>query len=176
MKWEKVLFLIQLIWELGPQYKEKLFNQQVAVLSALMVAFYPDIILWTYPVRVETLFIFLIALLFWILLRNNTYEKRFNAVFVGILLGLIVLTRLTFIFFVPFLIIWLYLIWRVQKKNLFTWLLIVTFSFLLTILPWAIRNFIVFNVFTVMTDEIGAIIISFTTSIPHPYYMIESSN
>jgi len=155
---------------------EKLFNQQVAALSASIVAFYPDLIFWTYTARVETLFIFLITLLFLILLQKDILGRILNAFFVGILWGLISLTRLTFIFFVPFIILWIFLTWRTEKKMIIAWLLMASFSFVLILLPWAIRNLIVFNNFTVMTDEVGAIIISFATSTPHPYYMIASDH
>ena len=81
-------------------------------------------------------------------------------------MGLAVLTRLTLLFFVPIIFIWEYFCSGEKKAAKIKYLFILFVSFLFVLLPWAIRNYMVFGSFTIMTDEVGTIV----TKIPLSEY------
>lgn len=140
---------------------KEIFNEAVATITGLMVIIYPDLVFWTYMVRVETLFIFLIALVFWLLLRKDLNRNNIYAVIIGIIIGFACLTRIIFVFFVPIIIVWKYLNWEGNKKGALLWLLALFLSCSLILFPWAIRNYWVFNSFTIITDEAGTAFVDY---------------
>ena len=142
---------------------KKIFNARVAIISSLLFALYPDLIFWTYMVRTETLFIFLLALIFWLLLKDN---KDYPFAFImGALLGITCLTKLTLLFFAPIIIVWEFLFFKTSNQRKLIYLFILCFSFILTLSPWIIRNYAVFGSFSILTDEVWTI---FTTNPPSP--------
>jgi len=153
-----------------------IFNDKVAVASAFMVALYPELILWTNKMRVETLFIFLLTLSFWFLLKKDSNQKKTFALLIGVFLGMACLTRLTLLFFVPLIIVWKLFCWEQEKRSIVLWLLVLLFSFAIILSAWAIRNAVVFNDFTVLTDEAGAIFVDYPNSHIYPIIMSNSSS
>ncbi len=145
---------------------EELFNNKVAIMSGLMLAFYPDLVFWTYMIRTETLFIFLLVFVFWLLLKKGVEQNYLYAVVIGIVIGLACLTRITIFYFIPIIVVWKYLSYRENRPRVFLWLLILLISLSATLLPWAVRNYILFNHFTVITDEAGTIFLDYPN---HPF-------
>ena len=143
---------------------KEVFNQKVAAGAGLFMAFYPELANWTYHIRVETLFIFLILLIFYLLSAGKSTEGSWSAILFGIILALTCLTRLTFLFFVPILFVWKYITAEGDKNNAIKWIAVVSLTFGACLLPWAIRNYIVFHNFTVLTEEAGTIFMDYPKS------------
>lgn len=131
----------------------EIFNKKVAALAGLAVAFYPDLIFWTYKIRVETLFIFLIALGFWLLIKGNFQKSSFLTSMGAVVFGLACLTRITLIPFIPLLFLWQVFSSKKDKKRAVLFGLLTISLIALVLLPWCIRNFLVFGKFTPLTDE-----------------------
>lgn len=132
-----------------------IFNEKVAVLAGLAVACYPDLIFWTYYVRTETLFIFLITSGFWLLNRGNMQSNLYLVLASALVFGLACLTRITFLPFIPVLFIWEVIYFsRNRIKNISAGLLMLLMVMLI-LLPWCVRNYIVFHNFTPLTDEVN---------------------
>jgi len=143
---------------------KSVFNEVVAVSSAFMVALYPELIFWTNTIRVENLFIFLLMLCFWLLIKRESKHKPYWAIIIGAMLGITCLTRLTFLFFIPVILVWKYYLGGPDKRRTCIWLLALMTSFGLTVLPWAVRNHLVFNNFTIITDEAAATLADYSLS------------
>jgi 4-amino-4-deoxy-L-arabinose transferase-like glycosyltransferase len=145
---------------------EEIFDQKTAVLAGFMMALYPALIFWSYLIRVETLFIFLLCLGFLLMIKGNRSRSMFLICLSAIIFGLACLTRVTLIFFIPVLFIWEILYFSADKiKNLKTAsVMMVLIALVLT--PWCIRNFLVFNNFTPFSDEINIVILGAWTEDP----------
>ncbi len=146
-----------------------IFNEKVAVVSALMVALYPELIFWAFIVRNETLFIFLLALFFLLFLRKDSKQNYVFTVVMGIILGLACLTRIIIMFFVPIIFLWQYFRWEGSKTKALIWLFVFFCSFSLVVLPWAVRNYFVFNNFTPLTDEAGTAFLDYPSNVVYPF-------
>src|SRR3989339_477330 len=89
---------------------KEIFSKNIAVLSSLIVACYPDLIFWTNKIRTETLFIFFIIIWVFYVYKENQIKKPLVS---AIMLGIICLT----------------------------------------LLPWAVRNYVLFDKFSPLSDE-----------------------
>lgn len=141
-----------------------LFNQQVAFVSATIAAFYPAFIKSTEKLMTESLFIFLLALAIYFLVRQSRKYSFINLIFLGIILGIAALTR-SVVLFLPFFIMLLsrkVLSSRdcYMKKHILTNSILVL-SFILTIFPWTLRNWRIHHSFVPIVTKTG---IGFYTS------------
>ena len=121
--------------------------------AAAIAAFYPELVWFSSHFWAETLFT---ALLWWGMERLVAADEASSsraAALAGVLLGLAVLTRETVLYFVPFAALWL--AWRgaghpagrgLSRAGLrrAAWLLATS---LLVVLPWTVRNELVFGAF-----------------------------
>ena len=138
---------------------EELFDKKTAILAGFATALYPDLILWTYFIRVETLFIFLLSLSFLFLAKAGRTKSVFMVSAGAIIFGLACLTRITAILFIPILFLWQLYNFNWNKKSGFKVSLAATLLTLLILTPWCARNYIVFGEFTPFTDEVNVAII-----------------
>ncbi len=137
---------------------EELFNKKAALFSGFAVAFYPDLIFWTSFARPETLFIFLVALGFLLLIKGNVQRNPFLLYLSAAVVGLASLTRITLTLFLPLIFLWqLYFYSKSRKENLKAALLM-ALIIAVVLFPWGIRNYILFGKFTVLSDEAGVLI------------------
>jgi 4-amino-4-deoxy-L-arabinose transferase-like glycosyltransferase len=138
---------------------KEIFNEWTAVLAAFAAALYPDLIFWTYLVRVETLFIFLISLFFLLLVKANGKKSAGLVYASAVVLGLASLTRVTSILFIPVFFIWeLFNFGRGLRDNIKVSATALMLA-LIVLVPWCARNYLVFNEFTPFTEEINIAII-----------------
>lgn len=142
---------------------EVIFDKTVALFSSLAVAFYPDLIFWMSFARPETLFIFLLVLGFLLLLRGNAMKKPFFLYMSAGVFGLAALTRITVTPFLPFVIFWQARFFSKNRKESLKVALLMGLIISIVLLPWGIRNHIIFNKFTVLSDEAGTLIGSIET-------------
>ena len=116
-----------------------IFNQKVGLLSSFLVALHPGLIVYSTKLHELTLVVLFLTVIFW-LIASLDYSKVYNNIFIGILIGIGVLTRPTFVFFLPvyFLYIWLH---SKRFKYALKAIAAVTLFLILIILPWTIRNY-----------------------------------
>lgn len=134
---------------------KEFFNIKVAILSGFAVALYPDLILWTYKVHSETFFNFLLVLGFLLILKGNIKNNIFLISIGAISFGLASLTRAVFLLFIPFFVIWQALFFRKKDGNREPLIaILIIFIVISIILPWSMRNFIIFGKFTPISDDV----------------------
>ena len=119
------------------------FCEPAGLVAAGLAAFYPELIWFAAHFWAETLFT---VLLWWAierLLASDARGSGWAAVGAGLLFGLAILTRETVLYFLPFAALWL--AWRrpggVRRAAL------VVVASLLVVLPWTVRNWVVFDAF-----------------------------
>jgi 4-amino-4-deoxy-L-arabinose transferase-like glycosyltransferase len=119
------------------------FSEPAGLVAAALAAFYPELVWFAAHFWAETLFT---VLLWWALERLVASDARGSATVAagaGLLFGLATLTRETVLYFLPFAGLWL--AWR-RPGGLRRAALVVLAS-LLVVLPWTVRNWLVFDAF-----------------------------
>lgn len=133
------------------------FDERTALLSSAIAAFYPDLIFWTNFIRVETLFIFLLVLGFWLFIRGQSKENTALIYAGAVVFGLASLTRVTFIPFIPVLFLWSIVFSKKSKMQGFIVSMAMISIIIIILLPWCMRNYSVFGKFTPFTNEVSLI-------------------
>ena len=136
----------------------EIFNKTVALFAGFAVAFYPDLIFWAGFARTETLFIFLIVSGFLLLIKGNSRRNLFLIYMSAIIFGLACLTRITFTPFLPVLFLWQVCFFSKNRKESFRVALLMALIVFVVLLPWGVRNYILFGEFTVLSEEAGILI------------------
>ena len=120
-----------------------LFGRRVGLIAAAVIAFYPELVWFSTHFWSETL---LLALLWWAIERLVRADRRAAtgaALLAGVLWGLAVLTREPPLYLAPIAAVWL--AWRrpggARRAAAFV------LALALTVLPWTVRNAIVFRAF-----------------------------
>jgi len=119
------------------------FGERAALVAAGIAAFYPELVWFASHFWAETVFT---VLLWWAMERLLAADAEGGgraALASGLLWGLAILTRETVLYFLPFAALWL--AWRrVGGARRAAMLLSVA---VLVVLPWTIRNWVVFDAF-----------------------------
>lgn len=121
--------------------KDKSYQRKSGLLSAAFVAFYPDLIEISAMLLTETLYLFLFCLMLYLFFRHFEENKVWLASTLGFFSSLSVLARPPVLFLMP-VVAFLYY----SKKRFLTGLVFCLF-FLLTFVPWAVRNYQVYHEF-----------------------------
>lgn len=137
---------------------EEIFNKTVALFAGFAVVFYPDLIFWASFARTETLFIFLLVLGFLLLIKGNFRRNLFLIYISAIVFGLACLTRITLTPFLPILFLWQVCFFSRNKKESFRIALLMVLIVFMVLLPWAVRNYVLFGEFTVFSEEAGILV------------------
>ena len=123
---------------------KELFNEKVALLSGLLIAFEPWAAFLTGTIMSEQLFLPIFLLSAYFLIRYLKYDLRYHFYFSALFFGAAILTRPYILYFWPILAIIIFFknqkFWQSLKITA-----LATLIFLFTIAPWAIRNKIVLN-------------------------------
>jgi 4-amino-4-deoxy-L-arabinose transferase-like glycosyltransferase len=125
-------------------------SKLTAWLAGLAAAFYPFFVFYSTLILSETLFLLLVALFFLLILRSNAH----GLVFAGLTAGLAHLTRPTMTYFLPVALVWS----RWRAKTLWRYLLFAAALFIVTILPWGIRNIGALGSFNLGTANSGHVL------------------
>jgi 4-amino-4-deoxy-L-arabinose transferase-like glycosyltransferase len=109
-----------------------------AAVAAVLFAVYPHSLFFSYELLTETLYVFLLLVFAWIcqvwLARTPTWGAAIAA---GITLGATCLTRPTILFFLPFYVLWVALIFRSRKGRGLALVVLVIAA--CVVAPWTIR-------------------------------------
>jgi len=131
-----VLFIyltVKIIFE-GYEKKEK-----IALWSAGIFGFYPDLIEISAMLMTETFYIFLFCLGLYLFFKFFNQFNIYSAVLLGLVFGLATLARPPVLFLVP--VVMFYYFQKKQLKYLLTFLV----SVIIVFVPWTVRNYIVYE-------------------------------
>jgi hypothetical protein len=120
-------------------------------ISGLGAALYPFFIFYSLLICSETIYLFLLTVFFFIALKKSTSA----CILSGFVAGLCHLTRPTLLPFLPVAWIWQRLSGRIQWR----YVLISAALFVVTILPWVVRNHIVFGEYVIGTIGSGHVLL-----------------
>lgn len=148
------IFLIQSIISVGVSlliYKlaNKYFNLTTALIASGIYAFTPEFIFAAATVGPTIIFHFLIVLVNNFLPELTKKTQTTRLVFIGVILGILILLRseiLLFILFINFFLI--------QKKK-FKNVILISSLIIIILLPWQIRNFLTFDKVVLITTNGG---------------------
>ena len=136
---------------------KRLYNAQVGLLAAFLLAIYPAAIHFAVQ-KIWSTSLFTCCLLLVILqfLRQAEQPHIKGGVYLGTLLGFTALTEPAVVSAYPFATLWLYLKangeWGTVTKTVAAMLI----AFFLSISPWLVRNYIVFEQFVFIKSNLGA--------------------
>lgn len=132
-----------LIWLIA----KALGSKKAGIIAAIAAIVYFPFIKSTELLLTELFFTFLLLLLTFLFVKVKppkilTFK---NTVIAGFLLGAAVLTRATMIFYVLFVLPVFFFSMPGQSANIFKKYLVLCVVFVLTVLPWTIRNYVVYH-------------------------------
>ena len=150
-------------------------NKKISLMAGLFYAFNPHFILISIQLYSETLYLFLLLsvfLLFKKLLSKTTVNpvrdiknaacgskisnEVKNSIFAGIFMGLTALCRSVFLIFIPFIFIWLIIVFYQEKRKMLILLFTIFLSFSAVYGIWIIRNYKVFHRISFSVDTSAA--------------------
>jgi len=131
------------------------FSSKVGLLSSFLLSIYPPIVWWTSYIRSENLFIplQLLTIVFLIRAVKNNLDVK-NAVLSGIFLALSFLCRNVILYLPIFIVVYFFIIFlKTDRKKLLYGITIFLISFYIPLLPWAYRNYTIYDKFSITTVE-----------------------
>jgi 4-amino-4-deoxy-L-arabinose transferase-like glycosyltransferase len=126
---------------------QRLFNTSTGILSALIMSVYPPLVYVSGLLMSEQLFIFLLILSIFLLIRNGRNPSCRWTSLSGICLGLASLTRPAAVVLIPFFAIYLCLERTLSRKRRFILGIALVSSAFLIISSWTIRNYVRYHEF-----------------------------
>ena len=135
---------------------KEIAHERVGRVSAYISIFYPFYVFYSGYVLTETLFVFLSCLSLLYLIRFIKTGSYQDSLLAGIFLGLSALTRPIALGFGLFFVMCYFFVSRCRLKGS----AVILATMFLVILPWTIRNYIVFEKFVPITTEAGRVFYS----------------
>jgi 4-amino-4-deoxy-L-arabinose transferase-like glycosyltransferase len=134
----------------------KRFHETVGLLAALAMAFYPPSILFSI-LRISPilLVVLLLAIIIHYLFKIQERWQTRDVLVCGVLMGLNVLLEPTVILFYIASCVWL-LLWSPARVAAAKCSLIMGLVCLVFVIPWTIRNYLVFDAFVPLKSSLGA--------------------
>lgn len=126
------------------------FNKKIGITSLVIFSFFWETAFMSLNLMSENLYwLFLSALIFLLIKRDRGSLLRY--VLIGIIFGFISLTRAASLSFIVPILMWF--LWKNINAKSFAQVLIIVLFFALTLSPWTIRNYKVYNQFVpIYTD------------------------
>jgi tetratricopeptide (TPR) repeat protein len=133
------------------------YYRKVAMLASLLAATYGMFFYFENELLLDSLLVFfdLLLILFLLKAKNN---PKFSSWFVcGIILGFSAVTRPNILFFIPFVWLWIFLVFIKEKrlKKVLTFCLIFLIGSALIILPVTLRNYLVGKDYVLIASQGG---------------------
>jgi len=121
-------------------FKDSDKKEEVALWSAGILGFYPDLIEISAMLMTETLYLFLFCLMLYVFFRILEEEISYISIVpLGLVSGLAVLARPPVLFSLPVIVFYLY--WKRKSKETLLFVAI----FLMVLTPWTARNYNVYG-------------------------------
>jgi 4-amino-4-deoxy-L-arabinose transferase-like glycosyltransferase len=135
----------------------ELFDRRVAYLTGLGMALYPHLIYFSAWLIAEALYMTLLSLVLLLAVRLQKGPQRLGFVGLGLLLGLATLTKPATLMLLPFIGLWILIALPLQLSfaRRLGYLTLTSLFVLLSILPWTVRNYLVFDEFVPVSTNGG---------------------
>jgi 4-amino-4-deoxy-L-arabinose transferase-like glycosyltransferase len=129
-------------------------SEEVGIVAAALTAVYGYFIYYNAALMTETFFIVLVLCALYLSLELKEKPTLARWIGLGLALGLAGLLRQTILLFVPFLLLWLF--WELKKARIRWWYFTLpVIIIVLLILPWTIRNYLVYDHFLLLNSNAG---------------------
>lgn len=129
-------------------------DEVTGLVAAALAALYGYFLYYNAALMTETFFIVLILWSLYLSLELKEKPTLAHWVLLGIALGVAGLLRQTAFLFVPFLLLWLF--WELRKRGISFWYFTIPVVVMsLMILPWTIRNYLVYDHFLLLNSNAG---------------------
>ena len=134
----------------------KKFSEMVGLLAAVGMAFYPPSVLFsTMRIHPVVLVVLLIGMIILYLFRIQEHWRRRDAVICGVLMGITALVEPAGIAFFVASCVWLFLWSSRSRFAAVKFAMLMGTVCILCVLPWTIRNYLVFNAFVPLKGSMG---------------------
>ena len=140
---------IWLVYKIGRSW----FGHRQGLIAAAICAVYPNLISFSHLIWSETLFVFMLLLVVWLLTELMGVPAVGRSIIVGILFGLLSLTRSTTVYFMPIFFIWLVFVHRCKLAQVVRSVVIMGLTAAFVIMPWTIRNYHVHGGFVLLDSS-----------------------
>ena len=117
------------------------FKREISILGSIIFCFFPIIVFSSSQISSVTIYLFLFLLFIFFLLKLTKNKSNLLILSIGIISGILVLTRRDFILIYFFSLIYFFLFFRMDWKKI----LLTTLVLAITISPYLIRNYIAFD-------------------------------
>jgi len=138
-------------------FGKALFDQRTGLLAALVIAVYPFFVLFSGLLLTETFFILALSLFLYLLLwleRNRSEPLLATAAVAGVVAGLAVLLKPSFLLFLPFVsLLWLTLAYRPARALAAIGVIALITAAIM--IPWIVRNWTITERFVPTTLMVG---------------------
>ncbi|MCK4343152.1 MAG: glycosyltransferase family 39 protein [Phycisphaerae bacterium] len=134
----------------------RLFDLHVAGVAAIWLALYPPAIFFDGLIQKAGLTLLLSTLLLWLVVRSTYQPVWWGWGIVGLVLGLLILTRQNMLALAPLIIAWLWFGLRARPRlQRLQWAGLAALGVVLTLFPWALRNRVVTGEWVLTTPNLG---------------------
>jgi tetratricopeptide (TPR) repeat protein len=136
---------------------KRIFNRKVAVVASLIAASYGMLLYFEDELLLDSFLVFFDLLLILFLLRAKNNPKFLNWFVCGIILGFSAITRPNILFFIPFVWLWIFLVFIHEKRlrEILTFCMIFLIGSALMIFPITLRNYLVGKDFVLIASQGG---------------------
>jgi len=152
---------------------KKLFNRKVAMVASLLAAFYGMFFYFENELLLDSFLVFFDLLLILLLLRAKDNPKFLNWLVCGIILGTSAITRPTILVFIPFVWLWIFLLFiqdgstsfgfaqdksltiKRRLKEVLTFCVMFLIGSTLVIFPLTLRNYLAAKDFVLISSQGG---------------------
>jgi 4-amino-4-deoxy-L-arabinose transferase-like glycosyltransferase len=142
-----ICFLVYLIGR-------RIVDEKVGLVGAALAAAYGYFIYYSAALMTETFFIVFVLFSLYLSLELKEKPTLGRWILLGLGLGMASLLRQTLLLFVPFLLLWLF--WELKKKDIRWWYFTIPVVVItLLIIPWTIRNYLVYHHFLLLNSNAG---------------------
>lgn len=136
---------------------KRLFNRKVAIVASLLAATYGMLFYFENELLLDSLLAFFDLLLILFLLKTKDNPKLSNWFLCGIILGLSAITRPNILFFIPFVWLWIFLVFIKERKlkGILAFCVISLIGSALVISPVTLRNYLAEKDFVLIASQGG---------------------
>jgi tetratricopeptide (TPR) repeat protein len=133
----------------------KLFDRKVAILSAVLSSIYGVLIYFEDELLLDFLLVFFGVLLVLLLYRAEEKPKSSRFFTAGLVASLFAITRPNILIFIPFVLVWILFLLKVNLKRKIVFSLFFLIGFFMLILPVTVRNYLVGKDFVLISSQGG---------------------
>ncbi len=141
--------IVVLVYRIGKQ----LFDERVGLTAALLSALYAYLIFFNAALMTQTFYIICVLAALDLALQLGAQPTRRNWLLLGAAIGLGALFRQTLLLFAPLLVLWI--VWRARSQLRWRDLLLALGMIVLSIAPWTVRNYFVYQDFLLLNSNGG---------------------